>query len=76
MNLAGWVEILFVALLAFIIIGPKDLPKALFMLGRFIQTLRRLSSELMAEFEIIQHVKEVENHKKNDKKIDSSPRKP
>ena len=35
MTLAGWAEILFIALLAFVIIGPKDLPKVLFMVGRF-----------------------------------------
>jgi sec-independent protein translocase protein TatB len=60
MTLAGWAEILFIATLAFIIIGPKDLPKVLFMIGRFVQTLRGLSSEFIAEFEAIHHVREVE----------------
>lgn len=53
MSFTGWVEILFIALLAFVIIGPKDLPKILFMLGRFMQTLRHLSKEFMSEFESI-----------------------
>lgn len=60
MSLAGWAEILFISLLAFVIIGPKDLPKVLFTVGRFIQTLRRLSNEFITEFEAIHHVKEVE----------------
>ncbi len=64
MTLAGWAEILFIALLAFVIIGPKDLPKVLFTVGRLIQTLRRLSADFMAEFEAIHHVKEVEDAKK------------
>lgn len=63
MSLAGWAEILFISLLAFVIIGPKDLPKVLFMLGRFVQTLRNLSNEFMAEFEAIRHVKDVEDRK-------------
>jgi sec-independent protein translocase protein TatB len=68
MSIAGWAEILFIALLAFVIIGPKDLPKVLFMVGRFAQTLRRLSQEFMAEFETIRHLKEVEDQQKQRKK--------
>jgi Tat protein translocase TatB subunit len=61
MSLAGWAEILFISLLAFVVIGPKDLPKVLFTLGRFIQTLRRLSDDFMAEFEAIHHIKDIED---------------
>ena len=68
MSLAGWTEILFIFLLAFVIIGPKDLPKVLFTLGRFIQTLRNLSNEFMAEFEAIRHVREGEERKENQQK--------
>jgi sec-independent protein translocase protein TatB len=64
MSLAGWAEILFIALLAFVIIGPKDLPRVLFILGRFVQNLRRLSDEFRAEFETIHHLGEVEDGKK------------
>ncbi len=60
MSLAGGIEILFIFLLAFVIIGPKDLPKLLFTLGRFIQTLRHLSQEFMTEFEAIHHITEME----------------
>lgn len=63
MSFAGWIEIVFIALVAFIIIGPKDLPKVLFMMGRFVQSLRKLSEEFMAEFEAIHHVKELEDKK-------------
>ena len=68
MSFTGWVEILFIALLTFVIIGPKDLPKILFMLGRFMQTLRNLSKEFMAEFESIYEANEVKNSKKEDQK--------
>jgi sec-independent protein translocase protein TatB len=64
MSLAGWAEIFFIALLAFVIIGPKDLPKVLFVLGRFMQSLRRLSDEFKAEFETIHHLGEIEEGKK------------
>ena len=68
MSLAGWTEILFILLLGFVIIGPKDLPKVLFMVGRFIQTLRRLSNEFITEFEAIHHVQEVEEKQAERKK--------
>lgn len=68
MSLAGWAEIFFIALLAFIIIGPKDLPKVLFALGRFTRTLRQLSSEFITEFEAIHHVRELEEKKNNKSK--------
>lgn len=66
MSFAGWAEFLFIALLAFVIVGPKDLPKVLFTLGRLIQSFRRLSNEFMAEFEAIHHIKELEDKKRND----------
>ena len=68
MNLAGWSEFLFIGLLAFIIIGPKDLPKVLYTCGRFFQSLRRLSNEFMAEFEAIHHLKEIEDSRKSKQK--------
>lgn len=67
MTFAGWLEILVIGLLAFIIVGPKDLPKILFTLGRFIQTLRSLSQEFMVEFEAIHHLKELEDKKSKGK---------
>ncbi len=68
MSLAGWTETFFITLLAFVIIGPKDLPKVLFTFGRFIQILRNLSNEFMAEFEAIRHVKEVEEKRASPQK--------
>ena len=68
MSLAGWAELLGIALLAFVIIGPKDLPKVLFILGRFLQNLRRLSDEFISEFDTIQHLNEVEEEKKKRQK--------
>jgi sec-independent protein translocase protein TatB len=74
MSLAGWLEILVIGLLAFVIIGPKDLPKILFTLGRFVQTLRSLSREFMSEFETIHHLKEIEDKKsqKSKKKVEKN----
>ena len=61
MSFTGWIEILSILLLAFVIIGPKDLPKVLFTLGRLIQSLKKLSHEFMKEFENIGHFKDIED---------------
>jgi len=60
MSFAGLAEILFIAILALIVIGPKDLPKVLFMLGRFVHSIKSMSSEFMKEFEAIHHFTETE----------------
>ena len=65
MSFAGWAELLFIAVLAFVIIGPKDLPKVLYTLGRLLGNIRHLANEFMREFEAIRALKEGEdNHKK------------
>lgn len=60
MSFAGLAEIIFIAVLALIVIGPKDLPKVLFMLGRFVHTLKNMSNDFMKEFEAIHHFSETE----------------
>lgn len=64
MSLAGWGEIVFIALLVFVIVGPRDLPKVLFTFGRLIRTLRRLSDEFMAEFAAIPQKDDVKEDTK------------
>ncbi len=68
MSFAGWAEFLCIGILAFIIIGPKDLPKILYTLGRLIQSLKRLSNEFMSEFETIRMIREGEEKKERKKK--------
>lgn len=42
----GWSEILLVAVVALLVIGPKDLPKVLRQMGRMTRAARRLMGEL------------------------------
>lgn len=74
MSLAGWAEILFISLLAFVIIGPKDLPKVLFMVGRFFQALRRLADEFKSEFEVMHEADQAAQEKSNKKTPPNLPR--
>lgn len=65
MSLASWGEIVFIALLMFVIVGPRDLPKILFAFGRLLRTLKRLSDEFMAEFSAIPQKDDVKEDTKS-----------
>ncbi len=47
----GWSELLIIAVVAIIVIGPKDLPRMLRNLGRAMGAVRRTASEFKAQFE-------------------------
>ena len=47
----GWSELLIIAVVAIIVIGPKDLPRVLRNLGRAVGAVRRTAGEFRAQFE-------------------------
>ena len=47
----GWTEILVIAVVAIIIVGPKDLPRMLRTLGRYAGQLRRTAGEFRSQFD-------------------------
>jgi sec-independent protein translocase protein TatB len=46
----GWSEMLLVAVVALIVIGPKELPGALRTLGQWMGKVRRMASEFQGQF--------------------------
>ncbi|GGB54257.1 hypothetical protein GCM10011316_27870 [Roseibium aquae] len=46
----GWTELLMIACVAIIVVGPKDLPRMLRSLGQTIGKMRRLSREFQSTF--------------------------
>ncbi len=71
MSFAGWVEILFIGALALVIIGPQDLPKVLFTLGKWIRVVKNIAFSFRQGFEEVSHLGFIEDLKKND---ESSPK--
>jgi sec-independent protein translocase protein TatB len=62
----GWLEFLVIVAVAVLVIGPKDLPHALYSAGKFIRKIRRLTAEfqksvdsVMAEGELDEIVREA-----------------
>ncbi|GAA0770634.1 twin-arginine translocase subunit TatB [Roseibium denhamense] len=46
----GWTEILVIACIAIIVVGPKELPRMLRNLGKTLGNLRRMSREFQSTF--------------------------
>lgn len=46
----GWSKLLLIAIIAIVVVGPKDLPPLLRALGKFIAQLRRQAEEFRAHF--------------------------
>jgi len=46
----GWGELLVIAVVAIVVIGPKDLPAALRAFGRFTGKMKRMAREFQGQF--------------------------
>ncbi len=46
----GWSEYLFIAVLALVLLGPKELPIVLRTIGRFVAKAKEVSSSLQEQF--------------------------
>lgn len=47
----GWSEILLVAVIAIVVVGPKDLPRLMAQVARWMRAARRLASEFQGHVE-------------------------
>ena len=65
----GWTELLIVAALAIIVVGPKDLPILLRTIGRFVGKARALAREFQESFEEIAREAELEELRKENEKL-------
>lgn len=60
----GWDEMLFTAIVAIVVIGPKDLPRALRTAGRWIGKMRRVSGYFRSGIETMIREAELEDMEK------------
>jgi sec-independent protein translocase protein TatB len=72
----GWTEILVIAILAIIVIGPKDLPKVLRTLGRWVRKARAVAREFQDSLDEVlretdlKEIKELKNQVERAARID------
>jgi sec-independent protein translocase protein TatB len=70
----AWPEVLVIGAVALVAIGPKDMPKALYALGRFAGKARRFAENLNRALDQVSH--EAESADKTTKDNSSSPSPP
>tara|TARA_B100000953_G_C17664217_1_gene306420 strand:- start:208 stop:435 length:228 start_codon:yes stop_codon:yes gene_type:complete len=70
----GWFEILIIAAISIVVIGPKDFPFVLKKIGSWIGTIKRYVSKIQQEISILDNENmdtdsnNVKNNKKNNDK--------
>jgi sec-independent protein translocase protein TatB len=60
----GWSELLVIAVVAIIVVGPKDLPRLMRTFGHYAGKLRRAASEFQRQFEDAMREAELEEVRK------------
>src|ERR687886_2970978 len=61
----SWGHIIVVAVVAIVVVGPKDLPRMLRALGQTVAKLRRMAGEFQSQFNEALREAELEDVKKN-----------
>lgn len=60
----GGGELVLIAVVALVVVGPKDLPKLLRQVGRFVGKMRRMADEFRTSFEDMARQSELEDLRK------------
>ena len=60
----GWSELLLVAVLAIVFVGPKDLPRLMRTLGQYMARMRGMAREFQNSFEELARESELEELRK------------
>jgi sec-independent protein translocase protein TatB len=60
----GWSEMVFVAIIAVLVIGPKDLPRTIATVGKYIRKARGLASDFQSGIDDLARDAELDDLKK------------
>lgn len=60
----GWSELLIIAAVAIIFVGPKDLPRMMRTIGRYVTKVRSMAREFQSSFEDLARETELEELRK------------
>ncbi|MEG9861378.1 MAG: Sec-independent protein translocase protein TatB [Parvularculales bacterium] len=56
----GWLELLTLAVLAILVVGPKDLPRLMRGVGRFVARAKAMARQFQAEFDDMARATDLE----------------
>ena len=68
----GWTELLVIAVVAVVVIGPKDLPRVMRMIGQWTGKLKRMGREFQGQFNEALREAELEDVRKDVTEIGKS----
>ncbi len=60
----GWSEMLVIVLVAVLVIGPKDIPKIMYQVGRFFRRLQYMRFAMSQQFDEILRAGDIEELRK------------
>jgi sec-independent protein translocase protein TatB len=69
----GWSELLVIAVVAIVVVGPKDLPKLMRGFGHYAGKLRRAAADFQRQFEEAMRESEIEEVRKAIESVKSDP---
>ena len=61
----GWLEILIIASIAIIVVGPKDLPKVLRTIGQWTRKVKKIARDFQDDIEDIARESEIDEVRNN-----------
>ena len=61
----GWTELLVIAVVAIVVIGPKDLPRAMRFVGQWTGKMKRMAREFQSQFNEALREAELDTVKKD-----------
>jgi len=65
----GWTELLFLGVLAILVVGPKDLPRMMRVVGRYVGKVRGMAREFQRSFDDMAREAELEELKQQVTKL-------
>jgi len=70
----GWAEILIIGAIALFVIGPQDIPKIAYSVGRFFRRIKYMQYALTGRFDdFMQSVEDSETPKQDKQELDHDP---
>jgi sec-independent protein translocase protein TatB len=72
----GWSELLVIAIVAIVVVGPKELPKLMRTFGHYTGKVRRAAGDFQRQFENAMRESEMDEVRKNLERIHEHTRPP
>jgi sec-independent protein translocase protein TatB len=65
----GWIELMVIAIVAIVVVGPKDLPRAMRFVGQWSGKMKKMAREFQGQFNEALREAELDTVKKDIEKI-------